>query len=116
MFMNEKRQNPRVDTHIVAEMKVYDDSERLCAYIENLSEKGMGIISMDTFEKGTQLHSKFFIPGTVTKVSPKASVLNSKNTAQNIYYHSLYFDSISSAEREAINQYIRDTGTVKAAI
>ena len=113
-MFTEKRQTPRVNTHIVAEMKVSDDSERLCAYIENLSEKGMGIISLDAFEKGTSLNSHFFIPGTVTKVCPKASVLDSKNTVHNIYYHSLCFDSLSATDREAINQYVRTNESIGA--
>jgi hypothetical protein len=112
-MFTEKRQVPRINTHIVAEMKTADDSERLCAYIENLSEKGMGVISLDNFEKGTRLYSNFFIPGTITKVSPKASVLNSKNTVHNIYYHSMCFDSLSTTDREAINQYIQEIEPVR---
>jgi hypothetical protein len=115
-MFTEKRQVPRVNTHIVAEMKENDDSERLCAFIENLSEKGMGIISLDSFNKGTRLQSNFFIPGTVTKVSTKSAVLNSKNTVHNLYYHSLCFDGLSATDREAINRYIREIEPVKANI
>lgn len=113
MFNNDQRQVPRVNTHIVAEMKATDDSERLCAYIEDLSEKGMGVVSLDTFEKGIRLQSNFCIPGTVKKITSTVSVLNSKNTIHNIYYHSLCFDSISATDREAIHQYIREMEPLK---
>lgn len=113
-MFNEKRQVPRVNTHIMAEMKTGDDTERLCGYIENLSEKGMGIISLDSFEKGTRLFSNFVIPGTAQKLNPKVSVLNSKNTMHNLYYHSLCFDSISAADRDAIHQYIQEIEPVKS--
>ena len=115
-MFSEKRQVPRVNTHIVTEMQAMNDSERLCAYIENISEKGMGIISLDSFEKGAHLDSHFILPGTLKKVNTKVSVLNSKNTIHNIYYHSLCFDSISAADREAIYQYIREVEPVKASL
>lgn len=115
MFI-EKRQVPRVNTHIMAEMKTGDGSERLCAYIENLSEKGMGIISLDSFEKGTRLFSNFEIPGTSKKINPRVSVLNSKNTIHNLYYHSLCFDSISAADRDAIHQYIQEIEPLKVTL
>ena len=115
-MFTEKRLVPRVNTHIMTEMKTGDDSERLCAYIENISEKGMGIISLDSFEKGTRLYSNFVIPGTSKKLNPKVSVLNSINTIHNLYYHSLCFDSISIADRDAIHQYIREIEPAKAAL
>jgi c-di-GMP-binding flagellar brake protein YcgR len=115
-MLNEKRQVPRVNTHIIAEMKTGDESERLCAYIENISEKGMGVISLDNFEKGTRLFSNFNIPGTTQKINPRVSVLNSKNTKYNLYYHSLCFDSISTADREAIHQYIQEIEPAKASL
>lgn len=115
-MVHEKRQVPRVNTHIMAEMKMGDNSERLCAYIENISEKGMGVVSLDSFEKGTRLFSNFIIPGTVQKINPKVSVLNSKNTKYNLYYHSLCFDSISTADREAIHQYIQEIEPARASM
>jgi c-di-GMP-binding flagellar brake protein YcgR len=115
-MFQEKRQVPRVSTHIMAEIKAGDDSERLCGYIENLSEKGMGVISLDSFEKGTRLYSNFVIPGTDQKLNPKVSVLNSKNTMHNLYYHSLCFDSISAADRDAIHQYIQEIEPAKAVL
>lgn len=115
-MFNEKRQVPRVNTHIMTEMKTGDDSERLCAYIENLSEKGMGVISLDNFEKGARLYSNFVIPGTAKKLNPRVSVLNSKNTVHNLYYHSLCFDSISAADRDAIHQFIQEIHPAKAGL
>jgi c-di-GMP-binding flagellar brake protein YcgR len=115
-MFTEKRQVPRVNTHIMAEMKIGDDSERLCAYIENISEKGMGVISLDNFDQGTRLFSNFVIPGTSKKLNPKVSVLNSKHTIHNLYYHSLCFDSISAADRDAIHQYIQEIEPAKALL
>jgi c-di-GMP-binding flagellar brake protein YcgR len=115
-MFTEKRQVPRVNTHIMAEMKTGNDSERLCAYIENLSEKGMGVISLDSFAKGTRLFSNFMIPGTAQKINPEVSVVSSKNTMHNLYYHSLCFDSISTTDRDAIHQYIQEIEPVKATL
>lgn len=115
-MFTEKRQVPRVNTHIMTEMKTGEDSERLCAYIENISEKGMGIISLDSFEKGTRLSSNFMIPGTSKKINSGVSVLNSQNTIHNLYYHSLCFDSISTTDRDAIHQYIREVEPAKVNI
>lgn len=106
-MFNEKRNGPRVNTHIVTELNT-GNAIRMCGYIENLSENGMGILSLEQFVPGTQIEASFFLPGTARKFSSRAQVLNSNHSVYNLYYHSIRFDTMSAADREAIRLFVQD--------
>lgn len=101
----EKRTVPRVNTHIVTEISIPGKPARFCGYIENLSEKGMGVLSMDTLEKGSQVLSDFFLHGE-RKIHSSASLVNSQGRNYNLFYYSFRFNDLSENDREAISQYI----------
>jgi c-di-GMP-binding flagellar brake protein YcgR len=108
----EKRTVPRVNTHIVTEISIPGKQGRFCGYIENLSEKGMGVLSMDTLEKGSQILSAFFLHGE-RKIHSTASVVNSQDRNYNLFYYSFCFNDLSEPDREAIYQYILPQKSLK---
>lgn len=105
-MFTEKRNGPRVNTHIVTELSLTEDSFRMCGYIENLSENGMGILSLENFAPGTQVITSFFLPGTAKRISTKAIVVNSNQKVCNLNYYSVRFENIDKLDREAIADFV----------
>lgn len=112
-MFEERRNLTRVNTHIVAEINVQGNPERLCGYIENISEKGIGVLSLDPFIKGAEAATTFQLPGIPRSLEAKVSLLNSKSGLYNLYYHSFRFEGLSESEQMAICHYIKQQESVE---
>ena len=107
-MFNEKRNVPRIDSHIMVEMNLPGQFPRYCGYIENLCENGIGIISLDSFPTGTNLIVSFVIPGIVERITTNANIVRIGPNVGMLNYYAFTLKSLDEADRLKINQYIRE--------
>jgi len=107
-MISEKRTAPRIDSHIVVEMNYPGEFPRYCGYIENLSEKGMGVISLESFQIGTRLKITFVLPGTIDRITTDASIVRTGPGMGMLNYHAFTFENLSELDRQKILQYIQE--------
>lgn len=104
----EKRKSPRTNSHIIVEMNLPGEFPKYCGYIENLSERGMGVISLDTFQPGSKLTVSFVLPGTIERITTLASIIRSQPGMGMLNYYALTFENINQADCLKINDFIRE--------
>lgn len=104
----EKRKSPRTNSHIVVEMNLSGEIPKYCGYIENLSERGMGVISLDTFQPGTILTVSFILPGTIERITTSAKIIRTQPGMGILKYYALTFEDINQADCLKINDFIRE--------
>lgn len=128
----EKRGQSRVNTHIPAEIIVKDTKERLhgffsglreehgewvhaCqddqnprilwGYMENISQGGMGVSSLDTLLPGTKVMA---VIGPIETQSISASAFLVFSRMDNpLYYYGFQFAVLSREEQQSVKQLIR---------
>ncbi len=125
MFV-EKRGRNRVDVHLSTEITVVDetqkwceffskirgerkinfqeDQQKVCGYIVNLSEEGMGIVSLESLPLGAKVSVTFFIEGF--ELIPVANLVHSKCTGD-LHYYGFRINEVTELERRALKKYIR---------
>jgi hypothetical protein len=104
----EKRKSPRTNSHIIVEINLPGEFPKYCGYIENLSERGMGVISLDTFQPGTKLTVSFVLPGTIERITTVANIIRTQPGMGTLNYYALTFENISQADCLKINDFIRE--------
>jgi hypothetical protein len=108
-MITEKRKAKRINSHIVVEMGLPGEFPRYCGYIENLSEKGIGVISLDSFQVGEKLTLNFVLTGTVDRVTTVAAVVRKEEQSIGILnYYALTFEGLSQTDYLKITRYIRE--------
>lgn len=108
-MMTEKRKAPRTKSHIVVEMGLPGDFPRYCGYIENLSECGLGVISLDSFQVGEKLTVSFVLPGTIDRVTAVASLVRNEPSVGMLKYYAFTFENLSETDCRKINRYIKES-------
>ena len=106
--MTEKRKAQRANSHIVVEMGLPGEFPRYCGYIENLSECGLGVISLDSFWVGDKLTVSFVLPGTIDRVTAVAALVRSEPSMGMLNYYAFTFENLSETDCLKINRYIRE--------
>jgi hypothetical protein len=128
----EKRRQLRVDAHIPAEIIVKETKERLhgfladlreepgewvhlrqdCqsprivfGYVENISEGGIGVSSLDTLLPGTKVITAIG-PIEAHTISPSAILVFSK-IDNSLYYYGFQFVLLSQDEQQVVKNLIR---------
>lgn len=104
----EKRKSPRTNSHIVVEMNFPGEFPKYCGYIENLSERGMGVISLDSFQIGTKLTVSFVLPGTIDRITTVANIIRTQAGMGMLNYYAFTFENISQADCQKITNFIRE--------
>lgn len=104
----EKRNQPRVNTHIVLEMAVSGENKHYFGYIENLSEGGMGIVSLEPLPLGTRVTSGFYLSDDADKLSPIASLVHSQFGSDTLYYHGFKFEFLRDRDKETLTRFVHD--------
>jgi hypothetical protein len=108
MMQDERRRFPRVDTHIVVKMvNKFTQTEHL-GYIENISEGGIGVVSMDSLPSGSQLATIFFLPEIARKLTPHGYVVYSRKGTELANYYGICFRSLPETDQSIITGFIRD--------
>lgn len=102
----EKRNFPRFNTHISMGLMIAGHAHQNFGYIENLSAGGMGVVTLDYMEPGTQISGSFFLPETLEKVNAVATVVHAKKSVEMIYYHGLRFDFLRDRDRVMLHQFL----------
>lgn len=105
-MMFEKRKSPRLSTHIVAKMSESQELQSFYGYIENLSESGLGIVSMDLLKPVSRLTCSFFLDGISQKINVIASLIHTRKDVDMVYYYGFRFDYLSQNDHETIRNYI----------
>lgn len=104
----EKRKAPRTKTHIVVEMSLSGEFPRYCGYIENLSENGIGVISLDSFQVGDKLTVSFVLPGAIDRVTTVATLVRNGPSMGMLNYYAFTFDNLSQTDCQKIKNYMRE--------
>lgn len=104
----EKRKAPRTNSHIVVEMSQPGEFPRYCGYIENLSENGIGVISLDSFQVGGKMAISFVLPGTIDRVTTVATVVRKEPSMGMLNYYAFTFENLSQTDCLKITRYIRE--------
>lgn len=107
-MITEKRKAPRTQSHIVVEMSSTGEFPRYCGYIENLSENGIGIISLDSFQVGDKLTVSFVLPGTLDRVTTVATLVRNEPSMGILNYYAFTFEGLSQTDRQKIMNYIQE--------
>jgi hypothetical protein len=114
-MFEEKRVFPRVDTHISAGMILPDSEQQQFGYIENMSEDGIGIVSLEYIRPGTRISAGFFLPDQNDKISTTATMVHIQKNMGMVYYYGFQFEYLRESDREMLRQYIsknaQKTGT-----
>ena len=103
---SERRSKPRLNTHLVVKITDNQENNNYYGYIENLSESGMGIATLETILTGTQISALFFVPGLPDKLTPLASLVHVSNGMEMLNYYGFKFNYVTVHDREAINKFI----------
>lgn len=108
--MEEKRRMARVNTHLVTRMTMVaselNESRHIYGYIENISESGIKIASLDLIGPQTRLSCCFYLNPAENKLNPLGTVIYRNSAVDMVYYFGLHFDYISTRERELIQEFI----------
>lgn len=107
-MITEKRKAPRTNSHIVVEMSLTGEFPRYCGYIENLSENGIGVISLDSFQVGDKLTISFVLPGTIDRVTTPATLVRNEPSMGMLNYYAFTFEDLSQTDCQKITNYIRE--------
>lgn len=107
-MITEKRKASRTNSHIVVEMNLPGEFPRYCGYIENLSERGLGVISLDSFQAGTKLTISFVLPGTIDRVTTVANLVRNEPSMGMLNYYAFTFENLSQTDCQKITRYIRE--------
>ncbi len=107
-MFTEKRKAPRTNSHIVVQMNLPGEFPKYCGYIENLSEGGIGVLTLDTFQVGTQLNISFVIPGTIDRVTTLATIVRNEAGMGMLNYYAFTFGNISQTDCQKITRFIRE--------
>jgi hypothetical protein len=132
-MFTEKRRQLRVDTYIPTEMTVIDatkrlsdyfaelreersdfrfeESKKLYGYIENLSEGGIGVISLDPLLPGAQVVSNFG-PSETQIISPSASLVYSRINGY-FHYYGFKFTMLGEKEQMLLKGFIKSLHTIQ---
>lgn len=107
-MITEKRKASRAKSHIVVEMSLNGEFPRYCGYIENLSENGIGVITLDSFQVGDKLTISFVLPGTIDRVTTGATLVRTGPGMGMLNYYAFTFDNLSQTDCQKIKNYIRE--------
>ncbi len=107
-MITEKRKTSRTNSHIVVEMNLPGEFPRYCGYIENLSENGMGVISLDSFQAGVKLNISFVLPGSIDRVTAVANLVRAESSVGMLNYYAFTFENLSQNDCQKISRYIRE--------
>jgi c-di-GMP-binding flagellar brake protein YcgR len=114
-MFEEKRIFPRVDTHISTGMILPDSEQQQFGYIENISEDGIGIVSLAYIRPGTRISAGFFLPDRDDKISTTATVIHIQKNMGMVYYYGFQFEYLRESDRELLREFVyknlRKTGT-----
>ena len=105
---DERRVSPRVTTHIVLEMMIVGEAKRYIGYVENLSESGIGIVSLEPLATEKPVTLGFYVSDAAGKLSPTVSLVHTRIGPDTLYYHGFRFEQIRETERESISQFIQE--------
>jgi len=104
----EKRKASRFNSHIVVEMNLPGEFPRYCGYIENLSENGMGVISLDSFQDGVKLNISFVLPGSIDRVTVVANIVRAESSMGMLNYYAFSFENLSQNDCQKISRFIQE--------
>jgi len=104
----EKRKAPRTKSHIVVEIGLPGEFPRYCGYIENLSECGLGVISLNSFQVGDKLIVSFVLPGTIDRVTAVASLVRNEPSVGMLNYYAFSFENLNETDCRKINRFIKE--------
>lgn len=126
MFI-EKRRQLRLDTHIPAEITImdalkklngyffelgkeysdfhYEESQKFCGYVKNLSEGGIGVSSLEPLVPGTSVIASIGPLGT-EMISPAAVLIFSRLDGQ-LHYYGFKFTLVKESERVVLKRFLR---------
>lgn len=107
-MITEKRKAPRTKSHIVVEMSLSGEFPRYCGYIENLSENGIGVITLESFQVGDKLTVSFVLPGTIDRITAAATLVRTGPSMGMLNYYAFTFDNLSQSDCQKIANYIRE--------
>jgi hypothetical protein len=108
---DERRRFPRVETHIV--IKLVDKFTRTehLGYIENISEGGLGVVSLDFITAGSHIIATFFLPEITHKLTPQGYVVHSRKGAELAHYYGICFRVLSKEDQHTIAGYVQSAMT-----
>lgn len=107
-MVTEKRKAPRTNSHIVVEINLPGELPKYCGYIENLSENGIGVISLDNFQPGTKLTISFVLPGSIDRINTGASIIRNQPSMGLLKYYACTFENINSDDCQKITRFIKE--------
>jgi c-di-GMP-binding flagellar brake protein YcgR len=109
MMQDERRRFTRVETHIVIKLiNKFTQTEHL-GYIENISEGGIGVVSLDLLPSGSQFATIFFLPEISRKLTPHGYVVYSRKGTELANYYGICFRSLPETDQSIIAGYVRNT-------
>ncbi|MGE5581201.1 MAG: PilZ domain-containing protein [Bacillota bacterium] len=127
-MFQEKRRRERLNTYIPAELIVVEGAQRLCDYfeglredrtgpvgaeprklwgcIDNLSENGMRIVSVDLLPPGARISSNFTVLGDQV-LSPGAVLIYSRIDGS-LHYYGFRFSLLVENEQAVLKRFLRE--------
>ncbi|HBE80097.1 MAG TPA: hypothetical protein DDW65_20290 [Firmicutes bacterium] len=124
---SEKRKQVRVNTYFPTEMTVLDSAERLhdyfaelreeqpnfhnepprqlCGYVENVSEGGLGVVTLDSLLSGAKIISKFG-PVETIMLTPTV-VLAFARCEGYLHHYGFQFFQLTEDERVILKKFIK---------
>jgi len=73
-----------------------DSEQQQFGYIENVSEGGMGIVSLEYIRPGTRISAGFYLPGQNDKISTTATMVHIQKNMGMVYYYGFQFEYLRS--------------------
>lgn len=104
----EKRKAPRTNSHIVVQMNLPGEFPKYCGYIENLSERGLGVISLESFKAGTNLTISFVLPGSIDQIMAVVNIVRMEHSMGMLNYHACTFENLSQNDCQKISRFIQE--------
>lgn len=110
-MVEEKRRMTRVNTHLVTRMTTVgrdlNESRHYYGYIENISEGGIKIASLDLIGPETRLSCTFYLNPDEMKLNPLGTLVYRNTAVDMVYYFGFRFDYISAREKRLIEEFIQ---------
>jgi hypothetical protein len=101
----EKRNSPRIDSHIPLTMLSRERMEQYYGYIQNISETGLGVVTFDRLFPSSILACGFQLNNNMDPINLTATVAHGRQDA-GMNYYGFHFDYLNPRDLTAIQEFI----------
>jgi hypothetical protein len=108
----EKRKTVRIKTHSAVKLVSSRGLKLIYGYLDNISESGMGVVSLEQIMPGSRFTCGFFLGNATDKINTIATLVHGEQGNDLINYYGFRFDYISPTDHQMISVFVETDGVV----